>query len=1140
MSELKSPTPAAQLSGQHASGLGSYGGGGHRADLQQSDRTERGFRPVPVTCPATPTQNNSSRAFQQPTTSTPRSDFIRRPPDHSGTPIHPTNHHLSNGTKREKSGCQSPGSEAAVTGSENSMIRRNKTKDDSRFREHRKCLGLTVLARRGDTFRQAQVIEIRDDGYIGVMMKGDSNLTFFLTQESGPKSPREGQGDVCMLINDQYDDQVTYQPSMRAAVNVGRDVYRECTIVRSEGDSWLVRIDSNGCSDDQQPAEKKVRSDQLRPFVPPWHSNRDNSHILSRLRTTSRGVEVNSDDNKMISNGSIQRTHNRSHEDGETDTASENDDDQAEGNSELKGIQSSIALPNSHDPSSRPSSVNSVSEPSGTTYQHKFRKGEVVTQNTGVRKKFNGKQWRRLCSKGDCIKESQRKGFCSRHLTDNKRSDTKRVSRPPSTTEPPQNNQSANSSGQSGQPSIHCTAQEVEAASILISLKNTPSRSATPHQGISYSPSPSPINRGLSPAARLTGRTPNLLNTPSLNNSGRSSSITPDLPSLNSSRQSFRTPNRINQSHDSGLDSLGPTPNPTVQYRSDISPAGQRGNTLSPPIITEGPVRITSDQHLRHDTAKPEPQTIVPQHISTLLPLFSGKQYSDQSLVTFPWHNLLPEFPTSTPLKQSQNSLFERPQTTDGADKQNGHGNGGNHHDTHNGGRPNRPTQGQNNQGRTDGHKLNGHTNGNVKYYYKTCNTINENEKDDVKSETVGKKREHIRRPMNAFMLFSKELRGEVHKANPKKDNRSVSKLLGEMWNGLSDAKKAHFQKQAADLKEKHYKDYPDWKWSNKDRKRNGKVNQKLFEKSDFSKNEYSTDSNESMKSYDSSISLQHVTPTMTNSSKPVPNHTQGHHQVHQMHQVQPANQVQMCPNRPGEVEICRTDIRLKRPRTIKPKEIDRDGLEEDFALKGADKYDEHEGFQFALTVDNQLIPIQCVVPNSVIRGDEWSTSSSRSCSSTSSSGICSTASSDESNPKAKVRLPIDKLRVENSPRRLVRTEEDQIKRCSIINNWGSNSVVPNEKCVGLLKRKSDSAFAPPNKQRKTEKDPNGGVSQFNTSESQIQSQNTDHCDQHENKNNMINNFDNSEHFSIDGSNSQYQGVSTTGYRNQATLAALR
>ena len=28
-----------------------------------------------------------------------------------------------------------------------------------------------------------------------------------------------------------------------------------------------------------------------------------------------------------------------------------------------------------------------------------------------------GKQWRKLCSKGDCMKESQRKGYCSRHLS---------------------------------------------------------------------------------------------------------------------------------------------------------------------------------------------------------------------------------------------------------------------------------------------------------------------------------------------------------------------------------------------------------------------------------------------------------------------------------------------------------------------------------------------------------------------------------------------------------------------------------------------------------------------------------------------------------------------------------------------------
>ena len=80
---------------------------------------------------------------------------------------------------------------------------------------------------------------------------------------------------------------------MRAAVNVGRDVYRECTIVRSEGDSsWLVRIDSNGCSDDQQPAEKKVRSDQLRPFVPPWHSNRDNRKLVLPVHPRFRHTDT--------------------------------------------------------------------------------------------------------------------------------------------------------------------------------------------------------------------------------------------------------------------------------------------------------------------------------------------------------------------------------------------------------------------------------------------------------------------------------------------------------------------------------------------------------------------------------------------------------------------------------------------------------------------------------------------------------------------------------------------------------------------------------------------------------------------------------------------------------------------------------
>ena len=52
------------------------------------------------------------------------------------------------------SGCQSPGSDVTDGG----PIRRSKKIDDSKNQaDLRKCLGLKVLARRGDTFRTAQV-----------------------------------------------------------------------------------------------------------------------------------------------------------------------------------------------------------------------------------------------------------------------------------------------------------------------------------------------------------------------------------------------------------------------------------------------------------------------------------------------------------------------------------------------------------------------------------------------------------------------------------------------------------------------------------------------------------------------------------------------------------------------------------------------------------------------------------------------------------------------------------------------------------------------------------------------------------------------------------------------------------------------
>ena len=76
------------------------------------------------------------------------------------------------------------------------------------------------------------------------------------------------------------------------------------------------------------------------------------------------------------------------------------------------------------------SSSSLIDEIPTTIYnQIVYRKGDVMTSTQSqIRKKFNGKQWRRLCSKDGCPKESQRRGLCSRHLSQKGRQETTTLS----------------------------------------------------------------------------------------------------------------------------------------------------------------------------------------------------------------------------------------------------------------------------------------------------------------------------------------------------------------------------------------------------------------------------------------------------------------------------------------------------------------------------------------------------------------------------------------------------------------------------------------------------------------------------------------------------------------------------------------
>ena len=52
-----------------------------------------------------------------------------------------------------------------------------------------------------------------------------------------------------------------------------------------------------------------------------------------------------------------------------------------------------------------------------------------------------------------------------------------------------------------------------------------------------------------------------------------------------------------------------------------------------------------------------------------------------------------------------------------------------------------------------------------------------------------GEKRD-VRRPMNAFLIFCKRHRSIVREKNPDLDNRSVTRILGDLWANLKDGEK--------------------------------------------------------------------------------------------------------------------------------------------------------------------------------------------------------------------------------------------------------------------------------------------------------------------------------------------------------------